>query len=459
MAKQGGRHKRPESGKGISFSVNPCCFNLAESGEEGSSFDISNKNSYPLYFKLLTTNAFSMCFQPRKGRVEPHSKGVGAMGIILNARFVDRSNVFVVTITGYHVQSTKPIGLQQKVAIMTSHLPLDEWPDDQYYQPISQEEIQDSCAKSRSNKKEHKTDAQFESCNCYRERSKKQQNEKTSSCCFQNPDRCLTRHSSKKSKNSEEESPCVQQKCYECGLNDHGNKRELDNGFQEEQDTQQFRRHDKNNSKMIKEENLNLSIICHCEDCSSFNKTLMSSSESFPIIAEKEFGSGRRKGKRYKESPEITRDYRERKRMQESSSEDSVTNAGQNMDTNKMSRINSEGIHIFNEDKEKLSPHKYVIDDSGEVYHDSSSSSSLATSEAVSDKSYGSQVLKGILSRCNLILNKCNDISHLMHANFLLVLSLAILLAGGATYYLIVSQEKSSHCDCHPWLSHHFSSG
>ncbi|GIY17784.1 hypothetical protein CEXT_153271 [Caerostris extrusa] len=92
---------------------------------------------------------------------------------------------FGVTITGYHVQSTKPIGLQQKVAIMTSHLPLEEWPDDQYYQPISQEEIHDSSAKTRSNKKQHKTDTQFESCDCYHERPKKQQNEKTSSCCFQ----------------------------------------------------------------------------------------------------------------------------------------------------------------------------------------------------------------------------------------------------------------------------------
>ncbi|GIY17786.1 hypothetical protein CEXT_153281 [Caerostris extrusa] len=202
---------------------------------------------------------------------------------------------------------------------------------------------------------------------------------------------------------------------------------------------------------MIKEENLNLSIICHCEDCSSFNKSLMSSSESLPILAENVYVCGRKKAKRYKEPRDvISRDYRERKRMQESSSEDSVTNAGQNIDMNKASRINLEGIHVFNEDKEKLSPHKYIIDESGDVYQDSSSSSSLATSKAVSDKSYGSQVLKGILSRCNLILNKCNNISQMMHANFLLVLSLVILLTGGATYYFIVSQEKSSYCDCHP---------
>ncbi|GBM26860.1 hypothetical protein AVEN_266294-1 [Araneus ventricosus] len=96
MAKYDNRHRRAdhhtESDKEVSVSISPRCFYLVESGEGESTFEISNNNPYSLYFKLLTTNAFAMCFQPKQGKLEPHSKV--ECDILFTVHFASSQKIF-----------------------------------------------------------------------------------------------------------------------------------------------------------------------------------------------------------------------------------------------------------------------------------------------------------------------------------------------------------------------------
>ncbi|KAG8200330.1 hypothetical protein JTE90_028512 [Oedothorax gibbosus] len=112
----------------ISVSVSPCCFNLAEDGETESNLEVTNNNSFPIYFKLVTTNAVAMHFKPRSGRIEPHG---------------------MVFIKGYHAKSVTPIGLQQTIGVMTSRMPLEDWPEEDFCQPINFKETLEVLVKDR----------------------------------------------------------------------------------------------------------------------------------------------------------------------------------------------------------------------------------------------------------------------------------------------------------------------
>lgn len=61
-------------GEEFSASLSPCCFNLAKDGEEESTFDVKNKNWFPIYFKCTSTNDFAMLLTPICGKVEPFGK-------------------------------------------------------------------------------------------------------------------------------------------------------------------------------------------------------------------------------------------------------------------------------------------------------------------------------------------------------------------------------------------------
>ncbi|GFT77828.1 MSP domain-containing protein [Nephila pilipes] len=284
MAKYDNRHKisrdhQIEAGKEISVSVNPCCFNLAECEEKESSFEITNKNSYPLYFKLLTTNAFAMCFQPQKGRVEPHSK---------------------VVVTGRHVQSTRPIGLQQKVAIMTSRLPLDQWPEEEYYKPISHDDIQDSYSKSKYLNGYNTT---LQSPDFRHHQSSKA---KTTPCCNENHNECFsdprcnrkyeeTLHKKKQN----DICPVCNRDFYE----DKFKSRHTNRYSSEETEpkyvirNKRDRKHDYNT-----EDKLNVSIICHCEHCSESKRKFLPSFDRKLKDKEKRHKSSKRTPKHHKKS-------------------------------------------------------------------------------------------------------------------------------------------------------------
>ncbi|KAF8786457.1 hypothetical protein HNY73_008172 [Argiope bruennichi] len=366
MAKYENCHRRPDyhtkSSKEISVSVNPRCFNLAESGEGESNFEISNNNPYPLYFKVLTTNAFAMCFQPRQGRVEPQSK---------------------VIVKGYHVQSTRPIGLQQKVAVMTSHLPLHEWPEDEYYQPILSS--QDGKIESHTTKRHgDKHAGEYESTDFYREHMKSDK----MFCCFKNPSKCKIHHRDNiKQSSSDEKQYHASTYCrdrahhksnderqfhasiqngksssrpeyddhyalhprdnVECQSNENHyyksgqHKRCTSKPYYEDNDnfkrkhelspphivekgsTEKFRREKlRTKANKVLEENFNLSIICHCKSCCAFNESLQS--DSHCASRNKRNVNKRSKTSKsfHKTSPKVENLTRKRMHKSESSPED-----------------------------------------------------------------------------------------------------------------------------------------
>ncbi|GFY71437.1 MSP domain-containing protein [Trichonephila inaurata madagascariensis] len=307
------REPQNEAGKEISVSVNPCCFNLAECEEKESSFEISNKNSYPLYFKLLTTNAFAMCFQPQKGRVEPYSK---------------------VIVTGRHVLSTRPIGLEQKVAIMTSRLPLDQWPEDEYYQPISHDVTQDSYSKNKY-LNGHSTIQQPADFH------RKQEYGSKAPCCHVNHKEQISLSSSESNQKhdtkydrgyegypykSKQNNTCVA--CHPCELHkDNFKSKQIRHPDPSKRDEKvpKFIKESKRDRKHGHdfEENLNVSIICHCENCDEFNRKFKQSPKRKLRSKEKGYThkSSKRIAKPHKTSPKFKRRIQEIKSSQDSSSE------------------------------------------------------------------------------------------------------------------------------------------
>ncbi|XP_071038552.1 uncharacterized protein [Parasteatoda tepidariorum] len=89
----------------MTVTVNPCTFNLSENDEKCfSTFEIQNKNSYVMYFKLNFAGESGMMFKPTTGKIEPYSE---------------------IKIKGHHVRTVYAISKHQEVTVLMSRFPLD----------------------------------------------------------------------------------------------------------------------------------------------------------------------------------------------------------------------------------------------------------------------------------------------------------------------------------------------
>ncbi|CAL1279503.1 unnamed protein product, partial [Larinioides sclopetarius] len=185
-------------------------------------------------------------------------------------------------------------------------------------------------------------------------------------------------------------------------------------------------------------ENLNLSIICHCESCEIFYKSLQSSSDSASINKENLNKKSKKTANHRKKSPKVEKSVRKREHEPESSSESTdlstdAQNNGRHLDnpsTTDDSQANSdESPALLQRRLEEADPYN-------------NSSTSISTSEPSSDQTDGSKDTRGLLPVCNAILFKCTYITHLTQFNFILIFSILLLLVGCFSYCFIVNTEK-----------------